>query len=103
MSRGDRVVVVASVQPIGDRVYYLWCIDDNELVVRLRKNNFKDMTVVEQILEIREEVCAYACKYRDEASNLYSEDMMKKLYIQRYCHECPLMKLHFKKEKRHGS
>ena len=68
----------------------------------MRKRNFADMSVVEQIVEIREEVCAYACKYREEASNLYSDEMMKKLYIQRYCHECPLTKLHFKKEQRHG-
>lgn len=72
-------------------------------MARLRKRNFADMSVVEQIVEIREEVCAFVCKYRDEASNLYPDDLMRKLYIQRYCHECPLTKLHYQKEKRHGS
>ena len=68
----------------------------------MRRRNFADMTVVEQLMEIKEQVCAYSCKYREEASNLYSDETMRKLYLQRYCHECPLSKVHYKGDRRHG-
>ena len=62
----------------------------------MRRNNANRMTVVEQLIEIREEVCEYSCKYRDIAKNQYSGDVtMQKLFIQGYCHHCPLTKVHF--------
>ena len=65
----------------------------------MRKNNFADMTVVEQLVRIREDVCEYACKYREEAKKAYSgDDTMQRLAIQRYCHECPLGKIHYSRK-----
>lgn len=48
----------------------------------MRENNFADMTVVEQLVRIREDVCEYACKYRE-------------LGITSKCRECPLGKIHY--------
>lgn len=48
----------------------------------MRRKNFADMTVVEQLVRIREDVCEYACKYREAGET-------------KYCHECPLGKIHY--------
>ena len=62
----------------------------------MRKNNPSRMTVVEQLVKIREDVCVYACKYREDAQERHGGDMtMVRLEVQRYCHDCPLAKVHF--------
>lgn len=61
----------------------------------MRKRNFKDMTVVEQLIKIREDTCLYACKYRDKVDVEYDNETLRKVAMQGYCHECPLMKLHY--------
>lgn len=48
----------------------------------MRMNNFADMTVVEQLVRIREDVCEYACKYREAG-------------IKSKCQKCPLGKIHY--------
>ena len=69
----------------------------------MRKNNFADMTVVEQLIAIRDDVCEYACKYRESVKRSEGDEVLWKISVQRYCHDCPLTKLHYQKEKRHGS
>lgn len=66
----------------------------------MRKNNKSDMTVVEQIVAIREDICSYCCKYRDEARQMYDDRTAQLIYIQRYCHECPMGKLHYERNSR---
>lgn len=88
--------MAVSIQPIGNRVYHFRSPFDNELVARLRRNSAERMTVVEQLMKIREEVCIYACKYREKAKQQYpNDDIMQKLFIQGYCHVCPLAKVHY--------
>ena len=67
------------------------------LGVRMRRNNPLDMSVVEQLIVIREEVCDYACKYREKAKK-ENDDILWKVDLQKYCRECPLAKLHWKSE-----
>ena len=54
------------------------------------------MTVTEQIAKIKNDVCDYACKYREFYKDKYPEDKISFLAtLQEYCHECPLNKLHY--------
>lgn len=58
----------------------------------MRKNNINDMTITEQIVKIREDGCKYACKYREYYEE--GDEVLAKVSLQGYCHECPLMRLH---------
>ena len=53
------------------------------------------MTIVEQIVAVREEVCEYACKYREDICRKYKERATQKIMLQQYCHNCPLTQLHY--------
>ena len=53
------------------------------------------MTVVEQLIEIREEVCEYACKYKEDIERKYRDEIIRKTMMQQYCHGCPLTQLHY--------
>ena len=59
----------------------------------MRKNSYERMTIVEQLISVKEKTCEYACKYYDEGS--YHESVNRKVYLQKYCHECPLGKVHY--------
>ena len=61
----------------------------------MRRNNVLDMTIVEQLVAIREDVCEYACKYKEDIDRKYKEDTTRKVMIQQYCHEYPLCHLHY--------
>lgn len=61
----------------------------------MRKNNIERMTVVEQLVNIREQVCIYSCKYFEEMCRKYHDESVKKVMLQHYCHNCPLTKLHY--------
>lgn len=50
----------------------------------MRRNNFSEMTVVEQIAVIREEICEYACKYYEAPDK------------KSYCEGCPMQSLDYK-------
>lgn len=56
--------------------------------------NISEMTVVEQVVAIRESVCAYACKYKEAEDRKYKDEVTQKIMVQRYCRECPLTRLH---------
>ena len=62
----------------------------------MRKNNKLEMSIVEQIVQIREEICVYSCKYMEQAKKEHKDDTLRKVYIQGYCHDCPLNNLHYK-------
>ena len=49
----------------------------------MRKNNLSEMTVVEQITEIQEEICEYVCQFHD----------------REYCKDCPVQRLNYKGDK----
>ena len=61
----------------------------------MRKNNILDMTIVEQLVAVREDVCGYACKYKEDIDRKYKEIPTRKIMIQQYCHYCPLTQLHY--------
>ena len=64
----------------------------------MRQNNILDMTIVEQLVAVREEVCGYACKYKEDIDRKYKEDTTRKVMVQQYCRNCPLTQLHYKKD-----
>ena len=51
--------------------------------------------MVEQLIEIREEVCEYACKYKEDIERKYRDEIIRKTMMQQYCHGCPLTQLHY--------
>ena len=61
----------------------------------MRKRNVERMTVVEQLVNIREQVCIYACKYKEDICRKYHDEIIQKTMLQQYCHGCPLTKLHY--------
>ena len=65
----------------------------------MRQNNSYEMTVVEQIVQIRKEVCEYSCKYWEEVSRMYKQDATKKIMVQQHCRYCPLTRLNFERVK----
>ena len=50
----------------------------------MRQNNIMDMTIVEQLVAVREEVCGYACKYKEDIDRKYKETPTRKIMIQQY-------------------
>lgn len=64
----------------------------------MRRNNVGEMTVVEQLVAIKEDACRYACKYKEDLELEYTDPITQKAYLQGYCHECPLERVHYKGE-----
>ena len=52
----------------------------------MRKQNISNMTVVEQLVNIREQTCIYACKYKADIDRKYHDEIVRKTMIQQYCH-----------------
>lgn len=61
----------------------------------MRRTDFSRMTVVEQIITIREDICNYACKYREYVAANNKDPLVQRIKLQEYCKDCPLIKLHF--------
>ena len=57
------------------------------------------MTVVEQLIAIREDVCRYACKYKEDIEFEYPDPLVQKVMIQQFCQGCPMTKIHYEGEK----
>ena len=60
----------------------------------MRRNNFNDMTVVEQIITIKEDTCLYACKHMEQMRERYHDPQVQLIMLQEYCQRCPLGRLH---------
>ncbi len=65
-----------------------------------RRKNTVDMNIFEQLERMRDEVCAYACKYMDHAETeavKVSDDFEKRMDIQMelqdHCEHCPFKRL----------
>ena len=56
------------------------------------------MTIVERLVVIREDVCEYACKYKEDIDRKYKETSTRKIMIQQYCHGCPITQLYYVEE-----
>ena len=56
------------------------------------------MTIVEQLIAIKDDVCKYACKFKEDIELEYPDPIVQKAYLQGYCHNCPLNSIHFDKE-----
>lgn len=61
----------------------------------MRRNNTQDMTIVEQLVTVKEDVCRYACKFKEVVELAYPDPITQKAMLQGYCHECPLNKIHY--------
>lgn len=62
----------------------------------MRRRNADRMTVVEQIVSLRDDVCEYACKHIDKVNAEHSDPLFQRIFLQEYCQKCPMNKLHYK-------
>lgn len=53
----------------------------------MRKNNINDMTIMEQLLKVSDEMCDDYCKYHDKY-NIKSKEEAKEM--EKICKHCPL-------------
>ncbi len=51
------------------------------------------MTIEEQIIAIREEMCDYACRYKKRLEDEHKDPIVAKAYLQEYCQGCPMNRL----------
>ncbi len=58
-------------------------------------NNPLNMTIVEQLISIREETCKYACMFKEYAEDEFKDDRTRERYLQSHCERCPLGKIHY--------
>lgn len=58
-----------------------------------RKNNKQDMTIVEQLEQIKEKMCEEYCIYRSMAFSTNKDVDAAEEYLAEYCEECPLNEL----------
>lgn len=60
-----------------------------------RRNNLQDMSIVEQIEKIKEEMCDKYCKYRDQFRNGLNPDLsiLNQEQMDCLCNYCPLTRL----------
>ena len=66
----------------------------------MRRNNEAEMTIVEQLLKIKEETCEYACGWMENLKMECGEDdVLYKVHLQQYCQRCPLNKIHIEVSK----
>lgn len=63
----------------------------------MRKNNFGEMTVVEEIISLREEICATICKHMETCVREYKDEAIARIMLQKHCRNCPVVKLHYGK------
>ena len=62
----------------------------------MRRNNADRMTVVEQVVKIKDDICQYVCKYKEMVEEEYSDYVLRCAKLQGYCHNCPVEKLNHK-------
>ena len=60
----------------------------------MRRNNFNEMTIVEQLIAIKEETCKFACMFREYVKDEYENEQKRKEVLDGYCERCPLGRLH---------
>lgn len=58
-----------------------------------RKNNKLDMTIIEQLEQIKEKMCDEYCIYRSMAFSTNKDVDAAEEYLAGYCEECPLNEL----------
>lgn len=61
----------------------------------MRQNNTEEMTIVEQIIAVKEETCKFACMFREYVNDEYEDEQKRKEILKGYCARCPLGRLHF--------
>lgn len=61
----------------------------------MRKNNPDEMTIVEQIIVIKEEVCNFCCMFKEYVNDEFEDEQKKEEMLKGYCERCPLTRLHF--------
>ena len=58
-----------------------------------RKNNKADMTIVEQLEQIKEKMCDEYCIYRSMAFSTNKDVDAAEEYLAEYCKDCPMNNL----------
>lgn len=61
----------------------------------MRKNDKSKMTIVEQLMLLKEETCNYACMFKEYAESEYEDTENGKEYLKEHCLRCPLNRLHY--------
>ena len=61
----------------------------------MRKNNVERMTIVEQLVLIKEETCEYACMFKEYAESEFEDKLKGIEYLEEHCLRCPLGRLHY--------
>ena len=61
----------------------------------VRTNNVNNMTIVEQIIKVKEETCTFACMFLEYVNDEYEDEEKRKEVLKGYCVRCPLNNLHF--------
>ena len=59
----------------------------------MRKNDITKMTIVEQLILIKEETCDFACMFKEYAQSEYEDIEKRQEYLNGYCQRCPLYRL----------
>ena len=65
-----------------------------------RRNNLLEMTIVEHLEKLRDDVCTYACKYMERANadaKKHIEDFEKcneiNMWLHEHCEDCPFKRI----------
>ena len=61
----------------------------------MRKHNKERMTIVEQLIVIKEDTCKYACKYREYIMANNNDPVVQQAKLQDYCKACPMNSIHY--------
>lgn len=61
----------------------------------MRKNNVERMTIVEQLIAIKEETCDFACMFKEYVEDQFEDEHKRQEILSGYCLRCPLGKLHY--------
>lgn len=61
----------------------------------MRKINQAEMTIVEQLIEIKKETCNFACLFKEYVNDEFKDEQKRQEILKGYCERCPLTRLHF--------
>lgn len=61
----------------------------------MRKNNPERMTVVEQLIAIKEETCDFACMFKEYVTDEFEDEQKRQEILKGYCERCPMSRIHY--------
>lgn len=66
----------------------------------MRRNNPERMSIVEQLIVLKEDICHSYCKYAESTQKDYHDPLMQRYKLQEFCNNCPLNKIHYSSRKK---